>query len=452
MRYYYIFLIYCFLQLIVCEEGGVKFIVDQRFIDAAHKKFVEYFRDGLNKIDLPDIGPVEEVELRFPNLKPEHIVLKFENNGIFYLKIKDIIPRITGTVYYRIVFKFHNNVVLELRDFHLEGKIKIKSKIIENKRYILDAEFISKPTFQFKADLDADGIGGSMVAKWFERGINIGLKLALPRVEQLCNELLQKYVISKIPKSVVINTPKAAYNLDLTLPSPINIRNNFLELNTYALLYYEKDTNTKMYNRYPLTNLPSITKPENQLQLYISEYSIKSALYTLFSVNREIKFELSTKQLDVLIPNIVNEYGNRMANATIYLFLDPKVNITDKYLDIKTRGSLYIDINGAKQFSFGGRLELQIKVEAKVVPGPKISGKLYQLEGKLSKVYVGNKKQTNINNAFQFIEEVIRPAVNLFIEHNIPFKIPELLGVEFKDLSIEHKDHYLMLNYNIMGG
>ena len=141
-----------------------------------------------------------------------------------------------------------------------------------------------------------------------------------------------------------------------------------------------------------------------------------------------------------------------MANATIYLFLDPKVNITDKYLDIKTRGSLYIDINGAKQFSFGGRLELQIKVEAKVVPGPKISGKLYQLEGKLSKVYVGNKKQTNINNAFQFIEEVIRPAVNLFIEHNIPFKIPELLGVEFKDLSIEHKDHYLMLNYNIMGG
>ncbi len=450
MRYYYIFLIYCFLQQIFCEEGGVKFIVDQKFIDAAHKKFVEYFRDGLNKIDLPDIGPVEEVELRFPNLKPEHIVLKFENNGIFYLKIKDIIPRISGTVYYRIIFKFHNNVVLELRKFQLEGKIRIKSKMIENKRYILDAEFISKPTIQFEADLDIDGFGGSIVAKFFENNINRGLRMALPHVEKLSNELLQKFVISKIPKSVIINTPKAAYNLDLTLPSPINIRNNFLELNTYALLYYEKDTNTKMFNRYPLTNLPSITNAENQLQLYISEYSIKSALYTLFSVNREIKFVLSTKQLDILIPNIVNEYGNRMANATIYLFLDPKVNITDKYLDIKTRGSLYIDIYGIKQFSFGGRLELEIKVEAKVVPGPKISGKLYQLEGKLSKVYVGNKKETKINNVFKFIEDVIRPAVNLFIENNIPFKLPELLGVQFKDLRIEHKDHYLMVNYNII--
>ena len=322
--------------------------------------------------------------------------------------------------------------------------------MIENKRYILDAEFISKPTIQFEADLDIDGFGGSIVAKFFENNINRGLRMALPHVEKLSNELLQKFVISKIPKSVVINTPKAAYNLDLTLPSPINIRNNFLELNTYALLYYENDTNTKMFNRYPLTNLPSITKAENQLQLYISEYSIKSALYTLFSVNREIKFVLSTKQLDILIPNIVNEYGNRMANATIYLFLDPKVNITDKYLDIKTRGSLYIDIYGIKQFSFGGRLELEIKVEAKVVPGPKISGKLYQLEGKLSKVYVGNKKETKINNVFKFIEDVIRPAVNLFIENNIPFKLPELLGVQFKDLRIEHKDHYLMVNYNII--
>ena len=449
MKTSYIFIVLCFLPYFFCDLGGVKLLIDQKFINAAHQRFYSYFRNGLNKIDLPDIGPIEEVALLFPNLKKEHIVLSFENDGTLYLKIKDVIPRITGTVYYKIVFiRCHNNLKLELRNFHLEGKLRIKSKMIANQKYVLDAEFVTRPTINFEANLDIDGFGGSIVAKFFQGNINMGLRLALPKLEALSNDILKKHVISNIPQSVLIKTPKANYNLDLTLVSPASIRNKFLELNTYAYLYHNSTAHTKNYNRYQLTNLPSVTKMDNQLQFYISEYSVNSGLYTLLTMNKVIDFKLTTKELSLLFPNVVQQYGNKMANGKIFIMLDPKVNITEEYIHIKTSGSIHIGIPG-EAFNFGGHLELNMKVEAKVIPGPKISGKIHQLEGRIT--HSGSQNEPNLtNNVFQFIEEVIRPVLNVFITNNIPFSLPEILGVRFTDLSIEHKNHYLAVNYNIL--
>ena len=45
----------------------------------------------------------------------------------------------------------------------------------------------------------------------------------------------------------------------------------------------------------------------NQLQLYISEYSVNATIYIILSSNnQEIKAKIKTSQLDKMLPEIVN--------------------------------------------------------------------------------------------------------------------------------------------------
>ena len=45
----------------------------------------------------------------------------------------------------------------------------------------------------------------------------------------------------------------------------------------------------------------------NQLQLYISEYSVNATIYIILSSNnQEIKAKIKTSQLDKMLPGIVN--------------------------------------------------------------------------------------------------------------------------------------------------
>ena len=68
--------------------------------------------------------------------------------------------------------------------------------------------------------------------------------------------------------------------LDFSLVEGLKTKNGYIEVNSYAFLYNDQETETKNKKNYALSIVPPITTIDNPNQVFISQYSINSALYT----------------------------------------------------------------------------------------------------------------------------------------------------------------------------
>ena len=63
------------------------------------------------------------------------------------------------------------------------------------------------------------------------------------------------------------------------------------------------------------------------------------------------------------------------------------------------------------------------------------------------------KKSVDISVITKIVKELkstILPLLNAFIDKKMKIKFPSVLGIKFTQLSVEHKDHYLQINYNLV--
>jgi hypothetical protein len=118
------------------------------------------------------------------------------------------------------------------------------------------------------------------------------------------NELLNDAVeIAKNYTLMPIDEPKGLY-IDYSLVD-IKMRNGFLEINSYAFLYNKNKPETMQTKRIPFTMLPQISSIDTPNQLFISEYSLNSALYTYFiTYPLSLKINVDSKKLESLLPTI----------------------------------------------------------------------------------------------------------------------------------------------------
>ena len=271
----------------------------------------------------------------------------------------------------------------------------------------------------------------------------------LPKIKSKARDAL-KDILNKFETKANLGNN---YWLDFTLVSQIKTQNRFLELNSYAFFYNEKNPLTKNRNKYPLTPLPSINTLGKNLQLYVSEYSINNAIYTLLSdSNKVIPINVNTKILNMMLPGIVDKYGEKQATIILNGSPESKIQITDQYMHVGVPGTFSVKIDGIESEVFKCTLDLSLKVNVKVVDGPKLSGEIKELSAKIKTINLNNASDSVnsiIENGFTLIQSTIIPVLNLFIKKNVEIKFPTVMGISFTNVTLELKNKYFVVNYDI---
>ena len=91
----------------------------------------------------------------------------------------------------------------------------------------------------------------------------------------------------------------------------------------------------------------------------------------------------------------------------------------------------------------------------KVAYGPKISGEIKELSAKIKTINLNNASNSVnslnsiIEGGFALIQSTIIPVLNLFIQKNIEIKFPTVMGISFTNVSLELKNKYFVVNYDI---
>ena len=226
------------------------------------------------------------------------------------------------------------------------------------------------------------------------------------------------------------------------------MRNKFLEINSIARLYNPKIPATKR-KYFPKVTFPRLTTMGSQLQLYISEFSVNAAIYTILASNNlEIKKKIKSSQILKTFPGITDEYGNE---AYIVFTGSPDISlqISEEDLNVNLPGTFSI-----RSISGEDIIELDLKLALKVNVGiedGKITSSVQDYDVNLGKINI-NKLYVDlsaIKNGFSELKSLLIDLLNGFAKSEMELTFPTIMGFKFTDLSLEHKNHYLLINFNI---
>ena len=445
MKYGTLFLL-CFLPFFICD--GVRVAINEKFIDGVLQNFLPEIKKIADGVDLPNSGMLDRLHFKIPDFSLDKVKLAFTDTGLLNIQINGVSPVITGRATKKIVFKIRKSFTLTLRNFKFNGYLKIGYKK-ENGVLIPDIYFNSDPSinFSFKLNLGHNVIF-KLVSKLFNGVSDIAKKYVMPAIKKQLKNLLEK-VVSGIPKEIKIPINGVNYKLDVTLSeSAIQLRNKFLEINTNARLCNPNKSDTKT-KTFPQVTFPSITSIGSQLQLYISEYSVNSAIYTLLaSNNQEIKKKVKSKELASLLPD--NKFGSE-----VYLVFtgtpDISLQITESSLNVDLPGTLALrTLDNQKILTLDLKLALKIKVS--IQNGGIISAVVNDLDIIINSITF-NKLSLDLSavkKSISSVKPILIPLLNEFIASKMKITFPTFMGIQFTQLSLVHKKHYLLVNFNIV--
>ena len=119
------------------------------------------------------------------------------------------------------------------------------------------------------------------------------------------------------------------------------------------------------------------------------------------------------------------------------------------YLYIPTNVKIEID-EDICIFEYDTNIEL--KGNAEIIENQKITGKIISILSSNTNITLNNVTSlTNeyLENKFNLFGDIIKSLFNFYIyDHNIYLNLPKYKGIYFYDMSVEHENNYLILNYN----
>ena len=442
---YTLFLL-CLLPFFICD--GVRVAINEKFIDAVLQNFLPEIKKLADGVDLPDSGILDRLHFSIPNFSLDKVKLSFTDAGLLNLQINGLSPELKGRATKRIIVKIRKSFTVTLKNFKFNGNLRITSKK-ENGVLIPDVYFNSDPSINFSVKLDlGHGLLNKLVAALLSGVANLAKRFVMPAIKKQLKRLLED-VVSKLPKQISIPINGINYKLDVTLSeSGIQLRNKFLEINSNARLYNENKSLTKT-KYFPQVTFPSIKTMGSQLQLYISEYSVSAAIYTLLvSNNQEIKVKVKSKELAMLIPD--NKFGNE-----VYIVFtgtpDISLQITEPSLNINVPGTLSLRTLD-NQSILTLDLKLALKVKASIENGAKVTAAVNDLEFNINSLNLNKLSLdlSGIKNGINAVKPFLIPLLNDFIDKKMKITFPTVMGIKFTQLSLTHYNHYIQINYNLV--
>ena len=446
MKYYTTFILCFLLPIIFCDElGGIKAGINDKFISNLIRHFEPEIRKVLERVSIPNGKKLTNGVLRIPNFNMNMINLEILNNGIVHIRIQNCIPHVTGTVHYQFVFKYKKEFTAKLKNFVLDANIRIKSRPVSGGGYGPDIEFISGPDMNFKLDISLKGFFGKIMS-WFINTFQMFKSSIIKEARSSISGFLHNFLNKLEPKIRLYKN----YWLDFTFVTPIKTQNRILELNSYGLFYSDKNRSTQNRNRLPLTPMPSINTLEKNLKLYVSEYSINNAIYTLLSdSNNVLPVKIKTNMLEMAFPGIVGKYGEKQATIILSGSPNSKIKIVNQNLEAEVSGTFGLKIDGIQNEVFKCALDISLKGYVKIKEGPKLSGEIKEFKPKITKTFVNQVSNKIMETGISSIESTIIPILNGFIEDSLEIKFPTVMGISFNNISLELKNKYIVINYDI---
>ena len=451
MKLYYPIIIFLTFQLLYCIElTGIKFEVNEEMANAALLHFYQDINRVIREMEIEDIHiatgvNIRDIKVGISNFTPDKVKFTFRESGI-NINISGLKANIFVRAYIsNCVIPFTKHATADINSFSLDANIRVKSKTV-NGKMVPDAEFIETP----KHDIDLDvNIGGFMLGLngLLESIAEKEIKKAINNfIENKSNDFLKK-ALEKIPMEICVDESKG-YCIDYSLVNPIIMKNGYLEVNSYALLYNKNKPKTQKKNRIPLTYIPNISKVGNQYQLYISEYSINSALFTLFSTeNLSLSINSNTITpilLSIILPGINEKYGNQKLKLDFEVTKEGSLEFSEDGINAKIFGQIIIKIEDSGEVIFQCDSEISTDVELFIKEGISITGKIHSLAIKVGAIPI-NKSSSKvlIEHNINTLIYAILPIINNFIADKIQLTLP----IFFKNIDIQHKNHYLTVNY-----
>ena len=451
MKVFYLICLLSIFQIFhPLELGGIKFALSEKMTHDLLYHFYPTINKEITSIALENIHVerginVENLFLSIMDFNLDQIKIQFTEKFI-NLTISGLKARVTGTVYINkyIFVKTHKDIEVNINEFSMNAKLKVYSKKDENGKLVPYANFTETPTHTIDLDVDLENTLW-LLDEALEPKIKRELKNAINKAFQdesqdLLNEAIEK---ARNYTVVAIDESNGLY-IDYSLVD-VKMKKGYLEFNSFAFLYNINMPETMQTKRLPLTLLPPITSVDNPNQLFVSEYSLNSALYTYFKTKPlSTKLDIDSSVLETLFPT----FGKELAEKT-EIFLEttdpPTLDLKLAYVKGDIYGKISLKVEGRNDLSIAATLHIETKIELIIKDNIYLSGRIYELEINVKKIEVGEFHAKLLIEQINKLSPIVLLALNEYISKNVKFTLP----VFFKSAEIDHKMTYLGINYSI---
>jgi len=446
------------------------------------KKFFPIIMQKISKITVPD----QEVSTKIPifgtlgafltniqvNINPiteQNVQVQFVEPNSMQLNVVNASAKGHFDARFQCsIFKESESIDFYLTKLNLSAKITLTMKESPSEK----GKFLPQASISgFNIDIDFDfDIHGKLIAQF--------LKLIKPLIKNLLfdkilgalrgtiqNEI-QKSVDKLINKlSIYIPVPQTSLALDYSLLSSPKVSNKFFIISITGALV-DLDIPETKNPPFPIPdNIPEFDPLGKEIQVIISEFSIKTILNTLHKSDR-LKFnlksmdvpkdspiQLNTTSLNVFLPGLTRVYGR---DKLVEFFCSTTKNSTSPSVSFK-----HENVEGFFAVTCGLNVQLNdtIYEEAfKFNTEFDFSSQLYlcekgELHGRIKRAFFNNStlltskipemSMDTLEGFFNFAMGIGIPIINEKFLKNYFIPLPVIEGVEFSDSKMQIRENYI---------
>ena len=473
MTKYQIILFLLSLNLISSNEGaGAKVAINDNTTNSILKYFAPRINAIITNIKIDDqyfkVKKIKvwltEINFGISNFSPDLVNVTFNEPDIINIKVNGI--KGWGKFKGKFKWSFISNserVNFDLRDLSVDVDLKLTSKIVNGK--ILPNSTITKLIVNYDYDFKFHGsLAGilNLVKKPIKKAINKNLDKII--VEQ--SQAGLKIGLDLIPIYIQINDKKG-YALDYSLISTPKVQKKYLLFNSYASFINVKIPETES-KKFPLPeNVPDYNINGKQIQVYVSDFVINTALYTFYKTGdlsylikpemlpEQLPIKLDTTYLNTIFWGMSDIYGKgKECEMSISVYSNPKVELNDKFAHFYLPSNISINVRGnysspAILFTTDIHLEVDFQILETII----ITGYINEMKINNTKVLetkVPLVTSELIDGEFYVVFGILKPFLNAFIRNNLTFPVPSVEGIKFTDMTIHRFERYIGVNYNMI--
>ena len=445
------------------RRGGINLAVNKKMFRLILEYFYKDINNEIKYIKVGNVDGLEDINFGISNFHPDLINFYFRNDNKINIDIRNLKAHLHLLYHTKILWfiPVSTNVDIKITKLDISFDIEIGGDYdsygnLIPKINMLENSFDIHIDFDFNLDGILNWIKGLLKGK-VSNQLNNELK---SKINSFMNQ-----AVEKIPKKIVIDEKKGYY-IDYSLISPLEIYNDMILVNSYGLLYNANIEETKNKNRYNLTkDLLEYDKEGKNFQVIIGDYAIKNALFTLYKsnelifkvtsemLNRTVNQTLNINLISKVYKGLENIYDKeKKVNITLKANSLPKIELVKDYIYLYIPTNIKIEID-EDICILEYDTNIEFKGNAEIIENQNMTGKIISIISRNTNITLNNVTSlTNeyLENKFNLFGDIIKSIFNFYIyDNNIFLKLPKYKDINFYDMSIEHENNYLILNYNL---
>lgn len=464
------------------NESGLRGAIN----DSTVASFIKYISPEIIKqvssIQIPDQSftvkasafkikiTLSDIHISITNFSPEIVNVDFASPDIVQVTITNL--KAKGGFRGKFKWAFISDterVDFDFKSVNINMKLKISTRDVSGKK-------LPNATFElfdlnFDFDFTLHGTLGKILS--IVKGpIKKAIGGAVNKIVKSQSGDLLKKAVELIPPYVSINNK--GYAVDYTFISSPEIKDSFLLFNSYGAFVNTNNPDT-MKQHFPLsTNVPEYNPSGKQVQLYVSDFVINTAFYTLYHTNslnitvkpevvpESVPVKLNTNWLAALIVGIDQTFGKNVPCEIGLAVRDsPAINFTEKYINLKLPSEIIVNarvnetnttLNYILQQVVKINTDFIVDIDFHIMEEGNITAYIHELKmnsTSLVESAVPTADAKVVETGFNMIASMVIPSLNNYLAKFLNITIPSVKGIKFDDMTVNHNVNYMAVEYNL---